>query len=94
MYATCYTTSYGMVFPAVLLVRVIPVNNAAVRGLIDGAQAVRQKADEIYPPGLRAQPENTPLVSIRFPPTHSLEVHGFGITTFKEMPLWNLIQPT
>ncbi len=41
-----------MVFPAVLLARCIPVNNPAVRGLIDGAHAARQKADEIYQPAL------------------------------------------
>ena len=39
VYATCYSTSYGMVFPAVLLARCIPVNISAVRGLIDGADA-------------------------------------------------------
>jgi hypothetical protein len=52
VYATCYSTSYGMVFPAVLLARCVPVNNAAVRGLIDGAHAARQKVDEIHPPAL------------------------------------------
>ena len=52
MYTTCYTTSYGFVFPALLLARAIPVNNAAVRGLIDGAHAARKKADDLYPAGL------------------------------------------
>jgi hypothetical protein len=52
VYATFYSTSYGMVFPVVLLARCIPVNNPAVQGLIDGAQAARQKADEIYQPAL------------------------------------------
>ncbi len=52
VYTTCYTTSYGFVFPAVLLARVIPLNNAAVRGLIDGAHAAQKKADELYPLGL------------------------------------------
>jgi hypothetical protein len=52
VYCTCYSTSYGVVFPAVLLARCIPVNNAAVRGLIDGAHAARQKVDEIYHPAL------------------------------------------
>ena len=54
VYTTCYTTSYGFVFPAVLLARMIPVNNAAVRGLIDGAEAARKKADELYPLGLES----------------------------------------
>ena len=52
VYCTCYSTSYGMVFPAVLLARCIPVNNPAVRGLIDGADAARLKVDEIYQPSL------------------------------------------
>ena len=54
VYTTCYTTSYGFVFPAVLLARAIPVNNAAVRGLIDGAEAARKKADELYPASLES----------------------------------------
>jgi hypothetical protein len=48
LYTACYTVSYGVVFPSVLLARSIPVNNAAVRGLIDGANAARLKVDEIY----------------------------------------------
>ena len=39
VYMTCYTISYGVVFPSVFLARTMPVNNAAVRGLIDGAHA-------------------------------------------------------
>src|SRR5689334_6426034 len=51
VYTTCYTVSYGVVFPSVLLAHSIPRNNAAVRGLIDGAQAAILKVDE-----LRGQP--------------------------------------
>ncbi len=54
VYTTCYTVSYGVVFPAVLLARSIPVNNAAVRGLIDGADAARQKVDEMCQPALES----------------------------------------
>jgi hypothetical protein len=50
VYSTCYSTSYGIVFPAVLLARCVPVNNAAVRGLIDGADAARRRVDEVYQP--------------------------------------------
>jgi hypothetical protein len=39
VYKTCYSVSFGVVFPAVLLARSIPQNNAAVHGLIDGARA-------------------------------------------------------
>jgi hypothetical protein len=47
VYSTCYSLSYGMVFPAMLVAQAIPRNNTAVRGLIDGAQAARQKVDQI-----------------------------------------------
>ena len=35
-YKTCYAISYGIVFPTILIVRVIPKENAVVHGLIDG----------------------------------------------------------
>jgi hypothetical protein len=47
VYTTCYTVSYGVVFPTTLFAQAIPTNNAAVRGLIDGAHAAVQKVDEI-----------------------------------------------
>jgi hypothetical protein len=47
VYTTSYTISYGVVFPATLLARSIPVDNAAVRGLIDGAKAATQKAHDV-----------------------------------------------
>ena len=47
VYSTCYTLSYGVVFPAMLLARAIPRNNEAVRGLIDGAHAAILKVDQI-----------------------------------------------
>ena len=47
VYTTSYTLSYGVVFPATILARSIPRNNAAVRGLIDGARAATAKVDEV-----------------------------------------------
>lgn len=47
VYTTCYTTAYGVVFPAMLIARAIPRDNEAVRGLIDGAHAAMQKADQV-----------------------------------------------
>jgi hypothetical protein len=47
VYTTSYTLSYGVVFPATLLAKSIPVDNAAVRGLIDGARAASDKAHQV-----------------------------------------------
>jgi hypothetical protein len=47
VYCTCYSLSYGIVFPAMLLACAIPRNNEAVRGLIDGANAAILKVDQI-----------------------------------------------
>src|SRR5262245_9254671 len=47
VYTTCYTVSYGVVFPAVFLAHSIPQNNAVVRGLIDGAHAASLKVDAL-----------------------------------------------
>ena len=43
VYTTSYTFSYGVVFPAVLLAKSIPANNAIVHGFVDGAQAANDK---------------------------------------------------
>ena len=45
VYTTCYTVSYGVVFPVMFLACSIPKNNIAVQGLIDGAHAAMEKAD-------------------------------------------------
>ncbi len=47
VYTTCYTVSYGVVFPTVILARALPRRNAVVRGLLDGASAASQRVDEI-----------------------------------------------
>jgi len=46
VYTTCYTVSYGVVFPVMFLACSVPQNNSAVRGLIDGAQAAMHKAEQ------------------------------------------------
>ena len=58
VYTTSYTFSYGVVFPAMLLAKSIPPNNAIVHGLVDGAHAandlvVQMKHRRLEPP---AQP--------------------------------------
>jgi hypothetical protein len=47
VYSACFTVSYGVVFPVMLLARVIPRSNEAVRAMIDGAQAAIRKVDEV-----------------------------------------------
>ena len=47
IYNTTYAVSYGVVFPAAVVAQAIPRDNAAVRGLIDGAQAASHHADAI-----------------------------------------------
>ena len=50
VYTTCYTVSFGVVFPTVLLAQSIPRDNAVARGLIDGAQAAIRKVDQLRSP--------------------------------------------
>jgi hypothetical protein len=47
VYTTSYTVSYGVVFPAVLIAKSIPVNNAIVHGFVDGAHAASDKVIEM-----------------------------------------------
>ena len=47
VYTTCYTISYGVVFPTTLFVRAIPRDNVAVQGLIDGARAAKAKVEQM-----------------------------------------------
>ena len=47
VYTTSYTISYGVVFPATLIAKSIPADNAAVRGLMDGARAAKEKVHHV-----------------------------------------------
>jgi hypothetical protein len=47
VYTTCYTISYGVVFPSALLAMSIPTNNAFIQGMIDGSSAARQKVGDL-----------------------------------------------
>jgi hypothetical protein len=46
VYTTSYTFSYGIVFPAVLIAKSIPSDNALVHGLVDGARAATDAVDQ------------------------------------------------
>lgn len=58
VYTTCYTISYGVVFPVMLAAGAVPRENAAVRGLIDGASDGRAAADAVTTP--HAEPAALP----------------------------------
>jgi hypothetical protein len=47
VYTTSYTLSYGVVFPAMLLAKSIPPNNAVVHGFVDGAHAASDLVDQM-----------------------------------------------
>ncbi len=49
VYKTCYTISYGVIFPSLLIARSLPKDNAAVHGLIDGAHAAIDMVNEMKP---------------------------------------------
>jgi hypothetical protein len=49
VYRTCYSISYGVVFPSLLIARSIPTNNAVIHGFVDGAHAARDMVDEMKP---------------------------------------------
>jgi hypothetical protein len=57
VYKTSYAVSFGVVLPAAMIVRAIPKNNAAVHGLIDGAQAA---IDAVRDLRTEAAAESTP----------------------------------
>jgi hypothetical protein len=44
IYNSSYAVSYAVVFPVMLVVQILPKNNAIVHGLIDGALAARDTA--------------------------------------------------
>jgi hypothetical protein len=47
VYTTSYTFSYGIVFPAVLIAKSVPANNALVHGFVDGARAASDTVDQM-----------------------------------------------
>src|SRR5262245_47908105 len=47
VYATCYYTSYGVVFPTLLIVSFLPSENAIGYGLGDGARAARDAVADL-----------------------------------------------
>jgi hypothetical protein len=47
VYTTSYTFSYGIVFPAVLIAKSVPANNAIVHGFADGARAASDTVDQM-----------------------------------------------
>jgi hypothetical protein len=47
VYTTSYTFSYGIVFPAMLIAKSIPTDNAMVHGFIDGARAATETVEQL-----------------------------------------------
>lgn len=45
IYNTSYAVSFGVTFPMMMIVRVVPRDNALVHGLVDGALAARERVD-------------------------------------------------
>jgi hypothetical protein len=46
VYKTSYAVSFGMTFPVMMLVRIVPKDNVLVHGLVDGALAARDRVHE------------------------------------------------
>ncbi len=57
VYHTSYTVSYGLVFPAAMVARVIPKDNAVVHGLVDGARAAADALRGSSAPASAVEPE-------------------------------------
>jgi hypothetical protein len=47
LYSASYTISFAVVFPVALIVLSIPRDNAAIRGLIEGAEAASRRVDRL-----------------------------------------------
>jgi hypothetical protein len=47
VYSASYTIAFGVVFPLAFIAQSIPRNNAAIRGLIEGAEAASQRVDRL-----------------------------------------------
>jgi hypothetical protein len=46
-YRASYTLSFGVVFPVAFVARAIPRDNAAIRGLVEGARAASRGVDRL-----------------------------------------------
>jgi hypothetical protein len=62
VYTTSYTFSYGIVFPAVLIAKSVPTNNAVVHGFVDGARAASDTVDQ-----MKGRPLALPVKAPRLP---------------------------
>jgi hypothetical protein len=61
VYTTCYTLSYGVVFPTVWVARSIPADNPLVTGVTEGAKAAIEAVDQLKNRQLEAPTtESTP----------------------------------
>jgi hypothetical protein len=61
-YTASYTVSYGVVFPAVLVAKSVPADNALVHGFADGARDASAKVDHVKhrQPKALAAPSRSP----------------------------------
>jgi hypothetical protein len=46
VYKTSYAVSFGVTFPVMMIVRIVPKDNVLVHGLVDGALAARDRVHE------------------------------------------------
>jgi hypothetical protein len=47
VYTSSYTLSCGVMFPAILIAKSMPVNNAVLHGFVDGAKAANDMVDQM-----------------------------------------------
>jgi hypothetical protein len=47
VYTSSYTLSCGVMFPAILIAKSMPVNNAVIHGFVDGAKAANDMVDQM-----------------------------------------------
>jgi hypothetical protein len=61
VYTASYTLSFGVVFPVMFVAQAMPMENALMRGLIDGGHAAGQAVAALYEtPAHPANPEAAP----------------------------------
>jgi hypothetical protein len=61
VYTTSYTLSYGVVFPAILIAKSMPGNNAVMHGFVDGAKAANDMVGQMK--NRRVEPAAAPIRS-------------------------------